>query len=357
MKAQQFELKFTTKIILSLQMLLLLTSCGTYLSVYDNDGIYSTKKYEEVKEEVEQTPRVIVVDQEQYRDYDENYFARKLEDLERIQENEIFTDVETYASESEFEDTNYNQREPWGYEDNDVVVSLNLWNDPFWGAGFNNWGWGFNNWGWGFADPWFYGNFSPFWRNQFYGPGRIWARGPWGLGFNNWGWGFNSPWFWNGGFVNPYWGNRFWNNNFYQNNRWARSNPYRLNRNNNRFTNSRYSNRTGRRTSSITNNSRFRNSRFSNSSNGRTGNASSRRNSVIRRGTGTTNRNSTVRRGSSSSRYRASSRSSSSRRGTINRSSTTTSRSSGARSSSRSSSRSSGSRGSSSSRGRGRGGN
>ena len=67
--------------------------------------------------------------------------------------DEIFTDIDSYnPNEVAIDDENvtYDENQPWGYEDNDVVVNLNLYNDPFWGGGFNNWGWGFNN-GWAFG--------------------------------------------------------------------------------------------------------------------------------------------------------------------------------------------------------------
>ncbi|MGK0325014.1 MAG: hypothetical protein ACJA1D_000352, partial [Polaribacter sp.] len=129
---------------------LLLVSCGTYQSVYNDDGIYGDENA------ISEEKKVIVVDEEQYNDYEENYFTKKLEALKSIDANDFFTDVDSYNSDNTNMDDeviddalNYNANQPWGYEDNNVIVHINLNNNPFmfgnnWNMGFNN-GWGFNN--------------------------------------------------------------------------------------------------------------------------------------------------------------------------------------------------------------------
>ncbi|MGB6267631.1 MAG: hypothetical protein WBF67_01360, partial [Olleya sp.] len=243
---------------------LLLVSCGTYKSVYNDDGIYGDKSNENEEK------KVIVVSDKEYRDYDNNYFTKELERLNTLENNEIFTDVETYNSDDEyFEDDiidtlNYNSRQPWGFEDNNVVVNVNLINDPFWGGGFNNWGWGFNNgWGlnngWGFNTDWgFYSGWgNPFWGNRFWGYNPYWHP-------------YHNNWAWNGGFYNPYWrNNNFWNNNYNRNNSYGRrvtsnANGRRNNSANSRLSsNNRYNSNTGRSSNSITRNSNISGTRNS----------------------------------------------------------------------------------------------
>jgi hypothetical protein len=211
---------------------LLLVSCGTYQSAYNNDGIYNDEngKNEEQK--------VIVVDEKEYNDYEKNYFTKKLEVLESIDGNEIFTDVDSYNSNNIYiedevldEALNYNTNQPWGYEENDIVVQINLINNPYWSR-FNNWGWGFNDlWGyrrgfrnWGFNDIW----------NPFYG-GMAW----------------NIGFLYNPYVYNPYYFNRPWNNNsYYRNHTYGRRLTNNSYARRNSTANSRYSKYSNRRQSS-----------------------------------------------------------------------------------------------------------
>ena len=165
---------------------LVLVSCGTYQTAYYEDGIYSSPEKRE-------KPQIVIVERNNNNNFEENYFTKKLDSLERISDQEIFTDVDSYSSNPNFSDNNgnYNQNEPWGYQNDNVVVNVNLMNDPFWyGNGFGMWGW--NDWGW-----------------------------------NNWngGWGWNrwNNWGWTGGLYNPYrYGNQWQNNRFYRNNTYGR---------------------------------------------------------------------------------------------------------------------------------------
>lgn len=324
---------------------LFLVSCGTYQSAYNDDGIYSDESPQ--KEE----KKIIVLNEKQYDDYEQNYFTKKLESLQNIEGDDIFTDVDSYYYEDEFSDDNtnnenlnYNASQPWGYEDNNVVVSVNLMNNPFWGGGFNNWGWGFNN-PWAFNNVgWGLNNWG--WRGR-RGFGRNW-------GFDTWGWSYN-----NWGFVNPYAGIGVWNNGYlhpflpnfgitgFRNNRYANGNfeygrrRYSVNADNlrrNRNVNSRNTVTNSRRSSSA-------DRRYSNtiSRNNNTTTAPTRRGTTTRRNTSPVRRSTTSSRtGSSSRNNNASSRRSSSSRNS--NASSSSSRSSGSSSSSKSSSRSSSSR-------------
>lgn len=329
-----------TQFILFVTANLFLVSCGTYQSVYNDDGIYGETTPKNVEK------KIIVANEKEYQDYEENYFSKKLVDLQNIGNNEIFTDVDDYdyddeLNNGEFSNNNssYNGLQPWGYEDNNVIVNVNLMNDPFWGGGFNNWGFnvfavgGWNNWGWGFNNPWR-------WRRGF---GRPWGFNTWRRTYANWG--FIDPYTgigaWNGGYLHPFLPNfgipGFRNNRYYANNnfRYGRRNTSSVSiRNNNKNSSTdRRSNRTVRNTrgnttrnnSNITrrnssnikkNNSRIRSNSTSNrnnsrtrssSSNSRSSNTSSKVYRSSSRGSSTSGR-------TSSSRGGASSRGTSSRR-------------------------------------------
>ena len=50
----------------------LLVSCGAYQNTYNNDGIYGDVQ------EAEGYRKVIVVDEQEYQEYEDNYFLKKL---------------------------------------------------------------------------------------------------------------------------------------------------------------------------------------------------------------------------------------------------------------------------------------
>ena len=182
MRSMKLSYKFrnTNQLILILLVNMLLLSCGTYQSAYNNDGIYEGYSNTDIEK------KVIVVGEKAYNNYNKNYFTNELERLEDLEEETIFTDVDSYNSPDnsyEEDDLSYNTNPSWGNnENNDVVVYINNNNNgSYWNNfGWNNFGWnnrGFNNWGY---------------RNR-------------------WGWnnGFNNGWGWNNGFNN--WGyNPFW---------------------------------------------------------------------------------------------------------------------------------------------------
>lgn len=174
MKTYNFPSKTFSAFSLIGLLSLLVTSCGSYQnsSYYERDGIYGQP------ENAERQPTATAQD---YKDY-----------FESLQEDdEVFTDVESYSSE-QYQNEQDNAGHPsWG-SDNDQVI-VNVYD--------NNWGW--NNWygpGWGMGWGW----------NSWYGPG-------WGMGWGwngyygaGWGWGWNN---WYG--PNYGWG---WNNHYYHNN-------------------------------------------------------------------------------------------------------------------------------------------
>jgi hypothetical protein len=333
---------------------LILVSCGTYQSAYNNDGIYNSDT------EIQRESKVVVVDQKGYNSYNSSYFTNELERLDNLNDEAVFTDVDTYSSPDTLyveDGLNYNTNPSWGNNDNnDVVVHVNLINGSNWndfGFGYNNFGWnngGFNNWGprgrWGWNNGFNNWGYNPFW-NPYYNNFAF------GQGFNN---GFYNHYY--GAFSNPY---RFNNNSYYGNTRIGRRGTY-----NNTFrrgvVNARNSSITSRRrtsiikpTSSSTRRSIVNNTptRRSSSSTRRSSSNTSRNSNSTRRSI--SNRRNSLTRSNSSTRRRGASNttgnSSSTRRNNASRSSSSTSRRISTPSRSSSSIRSSSSRGSGSSKG------
>jgi len=190
----------------ALGLMAVLTSCGSFqYAGYDNDGIYSTDKYED--ENVEQE---VVTTSTDDSNYYKNYFAENSAEVDAIQEeNEIFTDVDSYEGNYTEQDSTEQRPAYGGWGQNNSTVSINIinngwygWNDPWLYSGYysNGWGrpWGWNNWGynygWGWNNPWAYGSY--------------------------YGYGWNPGWAYYGGHGGYY--NYGWNNGYYRNtNRYA----------------------------------------------------------------------------------------------------------------------------------------
>lgn len=211
---------------------LILASCGSYqqASYYDNDGIYA----DDTPQTVERRPEQRVNTQRNAEsDTYSDYFGEKANQYDEILDSEIFTDVDSYATnensgyvpEGQLTDYYSNENDYQGYGgwgDNATSVSINIYDN-----GWNNWGyggqfgwanpaWGWNNWGYGSSygygwnNPWGWNN----WGYGGYGYG-------WNLGFgsNNWGWG---------GYYGNY-NQGFGFNNRYNNRQYALNNSRRGN--------------------------------------------------------------------------------------------------------------------------------
>jgi len=200
----------------------LLVSCGAYQNTYNNDGIYGDVQ------EAEGYRKVIIVDEQEYQEYEDNYFLKKLNSLDRINREDVFTEVDNYNSvditdENETvtdKTANYNPNQPWGQNDNnDIVINVidnSYWNN-FYGYGYYN-NWRYRNWGHRGYD----------WRFR----GYDWGFNDYNWGFNGFGWNQNPFWnpyqnyyAWNQNYYNPYnqqpyynrFGNPYRNGNYWQN--------------------------------------------------------------------------------------------------------------------------------------------
>ncbi|WP_272151181.1 hypothetical protein [Tenacibaculum aiptasiae] len=223
MKLHYYHTKLPLYII-SLLMITTIVSCGTVQTVADSDdGIYADDQ------EIEQERRVVVVDREEYKDYNENYFTKEIERLDALNGTDIFTDIENYKSDdSEFNNeediayeeeprTNitYSSNTPWGYNNNNSDVVININTSPRWGY--------YNAWGWDpFFDYGYHGYYGPWWRTRYWGYNPYWH--PYNSGFY-----VGVGGFYNSFYCPPFYRNRFYGP--YYNNRYYRpyrgANPYR----------------------------------------------------------------------------------------------------------------------------------
>jgi hypothetical protein len=201
MKLHYINLK-ANQILLLFICSFLFVSCGTYQSIYNDDGIYADETA------TSENKKVVVVNQKDYKQYNDNYFTEELNRLESIDNKDIFTDVDDYRSsdsldinEDRFDDRIHN--EPWGYSDNnDIVVQVNINTSPYWNdfylGNFNN-PWGYTNWGfrrgfngfWGYNPywpPYYYGYNRPYWSPYRYGYNRPYYN-PYNIGYRNYRYG------------------------------------------------------------------------------------------------------------------------------------------------------------------------
>lgn len=283
------------QLILFISVNLLLVSCGTYQNVSSEDGIYDDEIL------VKDKKQVVVVNEKEYKKYEENYFTKKLEALKSIDDNEIFLDVDSYNSDNTYlddevidETLDYEANQPWGYEDNNAVIHINLISNPYWNS-YNNWG--------------YYGNGYNNWQN------RNWYYNDWG--YNPYWHPYHGGYAWNLGFYNPYYYNRplsNYNRNYTYGRRVANNTYNRRNSN----TNSRYSTSSSRRSTSTSRRSSTNKARRNTSTTNPTRRSSTtrrststiRRRSTPTKRTSTTKRNNTSKRSSSSTKRRSSSSSS-----------------------------------------------
>lgn len=169
---------------------LILTSCGSYQNVPDNDGIYGSTEIP-----VSGTEQDIAVssNSNSSSSYYKNYFKEKSSEYDVYTEDEVFTDVDEYGNEyaeaSDSTEVDYNEYAGWGQENSNVSVNIY--------SGFNyGWNYPYNNWGWGYAG---------------YGYGWGWNAG-WGWGYPSYGWGYPG---YGWAYCPPYYGGGYYGGGYY----------------------------------------------------------------------------------------------------------------------------------------------
>ncbi|SOS48710.1 conserved exported hypothetical protein [Tenacibaculum dicentrarchi] len=268
--------------LLLLLMSATIVSCGTMQTVADNDdGIYADDK------PIQKPQRTIIVAKSKEYASKENYFTKEVERLGVLNDTDIFTDIEQYASEEapfnadqdiRNDDTqnNYTNNEPWGYNKNnntDVVIHINT--APQWGY-YNNW------------DGYYGVNYNrPWWRSRHYAYGNFYNYGFYNRGYYGMNY-YNNPYYY------PYYRRNYYSNYNRYYSRHNGSNPYRSYRAASKYrriaTTSRRNTKSYRRNTNASRNNRsYRNIRGSKN----TRNTTNTRNTPNTRNTRTTRGNST----------------------------------------------------------------
>ncbi len=201
-------------------------SCGSYQQAsYYDDGIYSSGN-RVVHVEKKSAEAVRLEDQESnlYGDY----FGDKANEYGEILDEEIFTDVDSYSSQTQNDSIPYGEQTDYfaynntyngnpGWGDNPTSLTINVydnwgwggyygWNSPYWGFGYGWGGYPYYNWGW----------YSP-WRYNRWGWG-----GYYGWGYPYYGsWGYAGYWGW-GGYYNYGWRPYYYNNYYGRNYAYSR---------------------------------------------------------------------------------------------------------------------------------------
>ena len=109
MKSQLFSKKMAYYFGFAFIANLVLVSCGTYQSVYNNDGIYDD---DPVIEKV-----VVVKNTKRYTKTEESYFKDEIEAFDDKTDREVFDDVD----DDSYDDVNNNFS-----NDNPVVININV---------------------------------------------------------------------------------------------------------------------------------------------------------------------------------------------------------------------------------------
>lgn len=178
------------------------SSCGTYQSVYNDDGIYNDRSDDKI---------IIVKTEDKRKEVDDSYFTKELNKYRSNTTGSIFTDVDSYNSSNYYDDIesdtiqennyiSYNNS-PWGYSDDndDVVININMnfnrlnyW-DHYYGYGnYWNYRWGFRygfygdyvyypfSYGYGYSNIYYYNPYyypyHPRYNNYYYGYGYTTQR-------------------------------------------------------------------------------------------------------------------------------------------------------------------------------------
>lgn len=201
---------------LSFLMVIFLISCGTAQNVTSNeDGIYSNETEEPRR-------KVVIANEREYEEYNDNYFTKEIERIDKLNGTDILTDIDNYKSygeddeevieiiEDETPRTRISYNEGWGSnDDTDVVININTF--PRYGYGFYNdfywndfYGYGY---GYGFNRPWRFRTrwgWNPYWHP--YHASTYWGNGFYtGIGF--YGNPYYCPPYYAGGYYSPYWRN------------------------------------------------------------------------------------------------------------------------------------------------------
>lgn len=298
MHNKRFKIKRLIPIGIMGVLALLLSSCGTYNSGYEQtDGIYASGNATTVETE-ENTE----VDPYERSNYYKQYFQSKANAYSDLpDEGAIFTDIEAYSTSERLdeegniiiEENNYNDGYgPWGSNDGDVTV--NIYNYGGYGYGFYYRPfWHSSYWyGWGYP----YYHYGPYWSMSYGWGYPFYGYGYYGYPYYGYGYGYGYPYYSYGYPYNyPYnygisynRGRR--NTDYYRSGDRGRSNISTNNRSS--YSRSENTRRINRNDVNANTTRSTRNSTIRNNNNTRTERSNTNR--VIRNTRSNTNRNSTI---------------------------------------------------------------
>ena len=83
----------SSRIALLFTLFVSLYSCGTYQSAYNDDGIYGSNNQKADEE-------IVIVEKSEF---DKNYFSNQLDEIQNIDEEDVFTDIDDYYYEDTYE--------------------------------------------------------------------------------------------------------------------------------------------------------------------------------------------------------------------------------------------------------------
>ncbi|MDX1271154.1 hypothetical protein [Bizionia paragorgiae] len=183
----QFKNEIRSKVTMALAIIAAfgLTSCGSYQYVgQDSDGIYSSNE-----DYVEQEQPRTVESKEDSNSFYENYFQERANALniadEADEQEEVFTDVDSYQSNYDTNRVASDGSAGWGQENETTTINIynnnigysNYWNRPYYG--WNHWGYArpYRGWnisiGYGYNYGLYSGYYSPYYSpyyNPYYNP-------------------------------------------------------------------------------------------------------------------------------------------------------------------------------------------
>ena len=108
----QYKKLYSNKAFFYFALCTILTSCGVYKNLSNNDGIYENQKNED---------KIIVLTEQEYSNYNKDYFAEELDLVNEIKKEDIFLDANEYNSKDTTSvnnktSLNYTPKESWGRE-------------------------------------------------------------------------------------------------------------------------------------------------------------------------------------------------------------------------------------------------
>ena len=185
MKKNYFTRRFLTYQLSTLIIIILASSCSVHREIpKDDDGIYSFQEEStKVSTPIESEPLVIFANSDTQKRFEKTYFSKELERIDQINGTDIFTDIESYATQND----TLPKVNSWGPDQNLTIITIDMARNysPFQPWGFNRW----DLWRWRRYQRFRYGAFysySYFWNGWSLDPWARFRRGNGTYGYVDW---------------------------------------------------------------------------------------------------------------------------------------------------------------------------